>query len=347
MTTATELHVRKDDLAAIAAASTEMTPADGQALFAVEHFALTANNMTYAAHGEDMGYWRFYPARDGFGIVPVWGFGRVVDSRAEGLEPDQRFYGYWPMASHALLTPARLGPRGFVDAAPHRQGLAAAYNSYTPAAGDVGEENLQALLRPMYMTSFLLELMLQESAAEMLVITSASSKTALGLAQLAGSKKHLIGLTSPASKAFVEATGYYAEVLVYDDAPSLAGRQVTAALIDFSGNGTVRRAVHEAFGDRLLESHIVGDTHWDAANTNRMPGVAAQPFFAPTVLAARIAEWGADGFETRLQAAWITFVASLDWLTIVEEQGAEAVIGHWQDFAAGRVDPAKGIILSV
>ncbi len=347
MTTATELHVRKDDLAAIAAASAQLTPADGQALFAVEHFALTANNMTYAAHGEDMGYWRFYPAPEGFGIVPVWGFGRVVDSRVEELEAGQRFYGYWPMASHALLTPAKLGPRGFVDAAPHRQGLAHVYNSYVPATLDVGDERLQALLRPLYTTSYLLDLMLQASPVETLVLTSASSKTALGLAQAAKNHKHIVGLTSPSSKSFVESTGYYDRVVTYADAASLGTGTTSAALVDFSGDGAVRAAIHTALGPRLLESHIVGDTHWDAANTSALPGVAAQLFFAPTVLAERVAEWGADGFSTRLQAAWLTFIASTDWLTIVEEAGADAVIRHWQDFAAGRVNPAKGIILAV
>ena len=207
MTTATELHVRRDSLAAIAAASRDLAAAPGQALFRVEHFALTANNMTYAAHGVDMGYWNFFPAPEGFGIVPVWGFGQVVESRADDLAAGQRFYGYWPMASHALLTPGKVGPRGFVDLAGHRQGLAQVYNSYVPATLDVGDERLQALLRPLYTTSYLLDLMLATSPVETLILTSASSKTALGLAQAAKNHKHIIGLTSPSSKAFVESTG--------------------------------------------------------------------------------------------------------------------------------------------
>ena len=303
--------------------------------------------MTYAAHGVDMGYWNFFPAPEGFGIVPVWGFGQVVESRVDDLAAGQRFYGYWPMASHALLTPGKTGPRGFVDLAAHRQGLAQVYNSYVPATLDVGDERLQALLRPLYTTSYLLDLMLGASPAGTLILTSASSKTALGLAQAAKNHKHIVGLTSPSSTAFVESTGYYDRVVTYADATSLGTGTGTAALVDFSGDGAVRRAVHTALGDRLLESHIVGDTHWDADNTNALPGVAAQLFFAPTVLAGRIAEWGADGLATRLQAAWLTFIASANWLTVVEEAGADVAIRHWQDFAAGRVDPAKGIILSI
>ncbi len=60
-------------------------PGEGEALLSVEHFGLTANNITYAAFGEAMSYWRFFPAPDGWGRMPVWGFATVAESRAEGL----------------------------------------------------------------------------------------------------------------------------------------------------------------------------------------------------------------------------------------------------------------------
>ncbi len=347
MIESTELHVHCDDLAAIVAVARTISASDGQAILAVEHFALTANNMTYAAHGVDMGYWKFYPAPDGFGIVPVWGFARVVESRVAGLAVGERFYGYWPMASHAVLTPGKVSPRGFIDLAEHRQGLARAYNSYTPANAAGGDERLQSLLRPLFMTGFLLALAYADALADKLILTSASSKTALAMAQSLNGKKPLVGLTSAANVAMVEATGYFDAVHSYDDLARLSGVSGTTALIDFSGNGALRLAIHELYGDRLLESVIVGDTNWDAQNSNRLPGVAPTIFFAPTVLAERTAEWGADGFEAKLAAAWDGFIASAAWLTIVEGQGPDAVVAHWHNFAAGRVDPTEGVILTV
>ena len=347
MPTITELHVRRAALADIAAVARDIAPADGQALFRVDRFALTANNLTYAAHGVDMGYWNFYPAPEGWGIVPVWGFGTVVDSRAAGLAAGERFYGYWPMASHALLSPAKIAPRGFVDASAHRQGLAAAYNSYVPADAAMGDDGLQALLRPLYMTGFLLGHAFDAAAADTLVLTSASSKTALAMAQSLKGRKSVVGLTSAANVAMVEATGYYDAVLGYDALAGLFARPGTAALIDFSGNGALRAAVHTGYGDRLVQSVIVGDTNWDAANGNRLPGVAPTIFFAPTVLAERIAEWGADGFAARLAAGWAGFVASAAWLRVVADSGSAAACRHWRDFAAGRVDPAQGVVLSL
>jgi hypothetical protein len=343
----TELHVRKDDLSAIVAVPHEVALADGEALFRIDGFALTANNVTYAAHGADMGYWGFFPAPDDFGIAPVWGFASVIESRADGIESGQRFYGYWPMASHAVLRPGKASPRGFTDVAAHRQKLPPVYNSYVTASPAWGSEAVQALFRPLYTTSFVLDVMLADSPAEVLVLTSASSKTALGLAQAAKGRQRVVGLTSAANIGFVEATGYYDEVLAYDEAGTLADVTGTAALIDFSGNGQVRHAVHSALGDRLLESHIVGDTHWDAANTSNLPGVAAQLFFAPTVIVDRIAQWGAEGFETRLTAAWGRFIASTGWLRVVEGEGEAVVAEKWRAVAAGRIDPAEGLMLRV
>ncbi|MFZ4689214.1 MAG: DUF2855 family protein [Polymorphobacter sp.] len=343
----TELHVRRDDLAAIAPVTREITVGAGEALFRIDQFALTANNMTYAAHGVDMAYWGFFPAAEGFGIVPVWGFATVVDSQAEGITAGQRFYGYWPMASHARVTPVKISPRGFTDGAAHRQKLPPVYNGYVPADPAYGAETVQALFRPLYTTSFVLDLMFQGSDAETLLLTSASSKTALGLAQAARGRQWIVGATSAANIDFVTSTGYFDAVIDYADIGALGDGSDRVALVDFSGNGAVRHAIHSLLGDRLVESHVVGDTHWDAGNSNKLPGVAPQLFFAPTVIVDRIAQWGADGFESRLAQAWAGFMASTGWLHIVEDRGAEAVATHWQALAAGHIDPAQGLVLGV
>ena len=49
------------------------TLAPGQVRLKTERFALTANNITYAAFGEAMKYWQFFPADEGFGAIPIPG----------------------------------------------------------------------------------------------------------------------------------------------------------------------------------------------------------------------------------------------------------------------------------
>lgn len=346
MVQVTEVLVRRDMLSNASAEVRALVAGPGQILLRIERFALTANNMTYAAHGVDMAYWGFFPAPQGYGVVPVWGFAEVIDSHVAGIACGERFYGYWPMASHAVVTPVKVNPRGFIDGAAHRQPLPAVYNSYVAASAAYGPETTQALFRPLYTTSFVLDVMLKESAAQTLLLTSASSKTALGLAQAAKGRQRVVGLTSVANRDFVVRTGYYDAVVDYVDIGSLQAVG-PAALVDFSGNGAVRHAVHTALGEALIESHIVGDTHWNVANTALLPGVAPRLFFAPTVIVARVAAWGAEGFEQRLAAAWMGFMATTGWLQVVEAKGAQAVVAHWGALADGDIDPAKGLVLSL
>lgn len=58
----------------------------GQARLKLESFALTANNVTYAASGFAIGYWHFFPTGiEGQGLVPVWDTAEVVESHSDGL----------------------------------------------------------------------------------------------------------------------------------------------------------------------------------------------------------------------------------------------------------------------
>src|SRR5437868_8138446 len=114
----TTLLVRKDRLQDSRLQPADDTPlAEGQVRVALDLLALPANNLPYAAFGEAMDYWRFFPSgQDGWGIVPVWGFGTVVQSLQPGVAVGERLYGYWPLASSAVLQPDRLGEAGFRDA---------------------------------------------------------------------------------------------------------------------------------------------------------------------------------------------------------------------------------------
>ena len=108
-----------------------------------------------------MMYWNFFPAPEGWGRVPVWGFGDVIESQTDGIKPGERFFGYFPMSTHLVVEPTRIGPNGFSDAATHRQKMAPVYNNYTPAGADRGygktREAEQCLLRPLFSTSFFID----------------------------------------------------------------------------------------------------------------------------------------------------------------------------------------------
>ena len=133
----------------------------GQALLAVDSFGLTSNNITYAKFGEAMSYWSFFPAEDGWGRVPVWGFARVIASSHDAVDAGERVYGYLPSSSELVVTPARVDTRGFLDAAPHRARLPPAYNCYLNVNADpvydADSEDQQMLFRPLFFTSYLID----------------------------------------------------------------------------------------------------------------------------------------------------------------------------------------------
>jgi hypothetical protein len=351
--------VKRDDLHASRFVS-DAKPAlqSGQALLEIDAFGLTSNNITYAVFGEAMSYWSFFPAEEGWGRVPVWGFAEVVASGDTALEEGLRIFGYFPPSTHLVVAPERIDSRGFVDASPHRASLPSAYNGYARVDADPayerGFEDQQMLLWPLYFTSFLLDDFLAGEelfGARTAVLSSASSKTALAAAFLLARREgiEVIGLTSAGNVGFVEDTGVYDRVVTYDDLESLP--EGAAVYVDMAGNADVRAAVHARYGDSLTHSAVVGGTHWDriaGESGAPLPGPRPEFFFAPDHVSRRTADWGREGLERRVADAWRPFVDwTTGWLEVVHGQGPEAVEAAYLELLEGRAEPAKGHVLSL
>jgi hypothetical protein len=321
---------------------------DGEVLLEVERFSLTANNITYGVFGDQLGYWRFFPAPDGWGRIPVWGFARVAASRCEGLAAGARLYGYWPMSSHHVA-PLRAAGSGYVDAAEHRAALPAAYNRSELAPETPRDDHL-ALLRPLFTTSFLLDDYLAEIApGATAILSSASSRTALGLAwMLARRGQPAVALTSPRHAGLVAETRLYDQVVPYDAAESLEV-DGPVAFVDMAGDPAVRMAVHQRFGDRLLHSAVVGNTHHEApaATGAKPPGPPPTFFFAPDRLAARRHDWGGQVLSERIGQAMTGFIDESSWLQIRRHDGPEAMAQVYQAILAGNASPDQGDIVAL
>lgn len=338
---------------------------DGEVRFHVDTFALTSNNITYATFGDAMNYWGFYPTGDAStGCIPVWGFATAVESRSAAVDVGERFYGYWPLAAEAVLRPDDGTASGFADSAAHRRDLHPVYNQYVRCAADPGyaaeHEAQQALLRPLFTTSFLIDDFFADNAffgARTAILSSASSKTAYGTAfcltqrrGAAGAVK-VIGLTSPANVEFTRSLGCYDEVIPYADVPT-ALAQEPAVYVDFSGSAPVRAAVHERLADTLAYSCAVGATHWDALGGEKLPGPEPVLFFAPEQAGKRAREWGPAGLQERIGARWAAFMEPVTrtdnpWLTVVRGRGEAAVEACYIALLDGAVPPREGHILSV
>lgn len=327
---------------------------DGQVLAEIEKFALTANNITYAVAGDMLNYWSFFPAEDGWGKIPVWGFARVVQSKCKGIPEGERIYGYLPMATHLVMQPEKITEESFLDLYKQRRELHPVYNSYTRIKGVRPHDDLEPVLRPLYTTSFLIDDWLDDNnffGAKQILILSASSKTGLGLAYGLHKRRpagpRVVGLTSPSNKRFVENLGYYDHTVAYGDIATL-DPDVPTTVIDFAGDGEVLAAVHRHFGDNILESTTVGLSHKDAPRPPAdLPGAKPRFFFAPDQMKKRTEEWGRDGFDRKLLESWNAYAeASGSWIKVEHGTGEDAIAKVYADMLAGRINPAEGHLFS-
>ena len=350
-----DLTVARDELSRTRLVDAEVPAAGrGEVVLKLDRVGLTANNVTYAVMGDAMSYWQFFPADEGWGHVPLWGFADVVSSRVEGVDVGQRFFGYFPTTSHLVVQAGGVGPTGFRAIDEHRAGLPSPYNGYQLVDADPAyeraREDLQALYRPLFFTSFMLADYLSDNGcfgAPTAVLSSASSKTAYGTAFLLDGV-HRIGLTSPGNVDFTASLGCYDEVLAYDDIAALPA-DVPTVYVDMAGSARVRATVHEHLGDALLHDTVVGMTHIDeTGSSSGLPGPRPQFFFAPDQMAKRRGDWGAGGIEERYGDAWRRFVPHVEqWVDVVEGQGPQALNDVWLEVLGNRTAPRVGNVLGL
>jgi len=332
---------------------------ENSVLFSIDLISITANNITYAVLGDRMKYWHFFPADDDWGNLPVWGFANVVASTTAGVEVGERFYGYFPLASHLLVNPVRLSDFGFMDGAPHRAELPRIYNFYSRCKNDAlyraETENLQALLRPLFTTSFLLDDYLAESdfnGANSVLISSASSKTSLSLAfmlkrnRAARRAYKVVGLTSPGNVEFTSSSGLYDSVIAYDAVHSLENSD-PVAFADMAGNQSLTSQLHHHFQENMVLSCQIGLAHWqDFGTPEEMPGAKPAWFFAPDQAVKRNKEWGQQQFQMQLGEAWHAFTAIADsWLKTKEHSTEEAIQNIYLATLSGNASPTTGHII--
>ncbi|PIE41640.1 MAG: hypothetical protein CSA49_02420 [Gammaproteobacteria bacterium] len=334
-----------------------------QVRLTIASFSLTANNITYAAAGDMMRYWEFFPASDGMGVIPVWGFADVTASRCDELATGERIYGYFPMATHLTVTPGRITAGSFIDTSPHRQSLPVIYNQYLRCSHDPlytrENEHLQMLLRPLFTTSFLLDDFMAENHffdAEELLLTSASSKTALGMAYCLKQNRarrsndyKIIGITSPGNREFVSGLGCYDQVICYNEIENISHQKKTVT-VDFAGNGKVLQALHQRLAPNQQYSCLVGASHWDqrASDKKSWTGPAPVLFFAPTQAQKRIGEWGAAQFQRNVAESWAPFIEFVNgWMNVEMFYGPSAVVDIYHKLLSGQFPPSSGYILSL
>lgn len=335
------------------------SPGPGEIVTRTERISLTTNNLTYAVYGDTIGYWNLFPTGDAeYGRIPAWGFAEVIESRVPGISAGVRVFGYFPIATHLVMQPTAVTSRGFVDGAPHRTGTPKVYNLYEfqTGAAQPSTDSFVSIFRALFMLSFTAADYLRDReffAAEQIVVSSASSKTAYGFAHCVSDfPGETIALTSPRNLSFVEGLSCYDAVHDYADLASI-DRDRPTLYLDLSGNDVLRRRVHEHFGDRLVHDCLVGSTQ----STNfldrdeSVPGPAPEFFFAAVQLDAYKAAGESRAFMERYlrdERAFLERVADRrnPWMTLDEHVGLDDAPAVVEELHRGVSDPSVGHVFT-
>ncbi|MBL4573902.1 MAG: DUF2855 family protein [Gammaproteobacteria bacterium] len=336
--------------------------AAGEILLKVDKFGFTANNVTYAAAGDQLGYWQFFPASsnetDTWGIIPVWGFADVVASKAEGVDSGERVFGYYPTNSYLKMQNVKVLENRLIDGAEHRSKLPPGYNTYRRVATepdyDRSMDDMRMLLWPLYITSFCLWDSLQHNdwyGAKQVIVISASSKTSIGLAYALAADTDSptsIGLTSSGNQKWIAGLDLYDKTMNYDALEEIDAT-VPTVIVDMSGNSQLLTDIHAHLGDSLVHCLNVGLTHWsEGGKDTGIPADKREFFFAPSHIQMRIKEWGIEEFDSKSSQ----FIAdsskrSADWMKIVRLIGVEKLADIYADVCAGKLPPEKALVIEL
>ncbi|MDA8972399.1 MAG: DUF2855 family protein [Saprospiraceae bacterium] len=331
---------------------------NGEVLFRIDKYAMTTNNITYAVVGHKIGYWQFFPAEEPYGIVPVWGYADVVESKHDGVKVGERFYGYFPMGNFLKIEVGKCSPFGITDGSTHRAELAPIYNSYSNIKADVSYnqemEDYAPIVRPLFTTSFLNYQFLKSEIffdAEQIIITSASSKTSMGLAFMLKKNqeddgKRIVGLTSPGNLEFVKNTGYYDEVIAYNDLEKDLN-QKDSIVVDMAGNSKLLFRIYDFLNEKLKFSSLIGLTDWTSEKEFKtLP--RSKFFFAPAFAQQLFKEWGIEKANKEIAMAGESFTRDASqWMDLVYFNDFKSLSKLYHEMLQGKVDPRKGNIVKI
>ena len=331
--------------------------AENEVLLKADRLALTANNISYAASGDALGYWGFFPAESGWGRIPAMGWGDVIASAHTDIAVGERVWGFFPFSTHLKILAGKVRASQFCDVSPHRTEYAPVYAQFDRASAnpiyEVAREDQDSLLRGLFMTSWLVEDFMEVNdafGAKVCLITSASSKTSIALAHCVRQRGKLasIGITSPHNVAFCESLGCYDKVFAYEGIAGLDAAQ-PVVMVDMAGSAQVLSDVHHYFGDNMKYSCRVGATHYEEMGTvDGLPGATPEFFFAPGHVQTRSGELGAAELMMRLAGAYAGFRQFCDsWLRVERSYGPDELAAVYQAVLTGKTDPACGQIFSM
>ena len=215
------------------------------------------------------------------------------------------------------------------------------YNVYSWADPGPHEDAL-LVLSPSFWLSFTLDDYLARNtradrANRAVVVTSASSKAAIGLAHLLTSRGvPVAGLTSPSRVPFARSLSLYDQVLPYDQAESLPADAAT--VVDIAGDSALRDRIDRHLA-RRPDIVIARGTHGD---------VSSLTFSSPQAIPGLADVWGWALLDQRFRAALGSFAAdAASWLQILRHRGLQGAAAVYYQVLTNAGSPAQAYLIDM
>lgn len=248
-----------------------LAPSSVRALVSV--ISLSSNNLSYARAGTLLHWWDTYPVpgdapppyddRGEWGIVPAWGYARVVESTIEALPGDSLLWGLWPTSSRPVEL--RLDPvesssgRLWAETSPHRSRLMTMYNHYQHHPGRLTERFMAyRSLFPVFESAHLLN-------------------RAVFPASPAASPTHPLGLPASALPWSSDTARLASAVVVSMSASSKTGRSLAWELARNRGPSASTGQASQAGGPLALLQLTSSPRALDASSAGAGAGAGAGP----------------------------------------------------------------------
>lgn len=259
------------------------------------------------------------------------------------------------MSSYLIVKPENIKPFGFIDGTTHRKPLPPIYNFYAkkPESFSDVEKGYYSIIKPLFTTAFLNYLFLEEEnffEAEQILLTSASSKTALGIAYMLFSNKEqhgkkIIGLTSSKNKVFLQETGLYDQIFSYDELDNIPSLKTT--MVDLGGNIELLLKINNQLNEHLRFTSLIGLADWKSAgDMKQVPN--SKFFFAPDYATKLFQKLGPDVANEQINKTQENFTElAQNWIDLKFVHFEAGIKDLYLNMLDGKVDPSKGYVVLV
>ncbi|GAA6170181.1 DUF2855 family protein [Sessilibacter corallicola] len=292
----------------------------------------------------------------------VWGYAQIIESNREGFDKGLGFYGWFPMTRYLVWNPDREVVSTQMRVGSENDSVVKAHTM--PALDeaelfDLIDPDLYVYLRPMLDVAFALGRTLLENGfkgAQQLVITGASSKTALILAfflkywrSIGGFSNvpKVVGITSHRHRNHIDGLQYYDEIHTYNDISRLL--QAPSLVVDLSSGPQILAMLHYHLKSQLVYVYGFGLPHATLESKPTNDAFPMGEIFNPQDFFQQVM-----GYDTRARMAFefkehcvLACEAFSSWLSPQLIDGAEEVRWVYQQILAGKSDPAVAYLCQV